>query len=508
MHKILLNRLSVVLFLLLLQVAIIVWFIKEAAEYYVIFNVVIMLISIVFAVKAFRNKLPANTKIPIIMLLIVFPISGIFLYYFSLENRMRKKLVKNYKNQTFTLESLYIENKAIRKQLLQENKEIYHQSQYIANTTYLPAYADNYTEFFDDGKPFFDSLLQDLKQAKHFIFLEFFIIGKGALWASVLDILKQKVKEGVEVRVIYDDIGSFKTLPDKYDKKLEKMGIHCVVFNPISPTISLIHNNRDHKKIVVIDGKVSYTGGLNIADEYINLKKRFGHWKDAGIKIVGDATKSFTLMFLETWHYFKNSSEDCSIYLNIPQHFSEPSSGYVQPYCGDPMNETPVTRNVYLNMIQSAQNYIYITTPYLALDQEFLEALFAASNRGVDVRIVVPHICDKKYIFYVTESYAKELIPHRIKLYEYMPGFVHSKTLLVDDKIGTVGTVNFDYRSFYHNYECGVLLYKTTSIDAIKKDFQTLFPKCVEVNEKYMQKHFTPWRRFLGEVYKIFSPLF
>ena len=292
--------------------------------------------------------------------------------------------------------------------------------------------------------------------------------------------------------------------------KLQRnFGIKCVVFNPILPILSLSHNNRDHKKIAVIDGKIAYTGGLNIADEYVNKKTRFGHWKDTGIKLIGDATKSFTLMFLETWHYFRDSSEDCSIYLNsMPMIHNELSKGYVQPYLGDPMLENNIAREIYINIINNATDYVYITTPYLAIDQEFLLSLTNASKRGVDVKIITPHIPDKNYIFRVTQSYYKDLISHGAKIYEYAPGFIHSKTIIADDKLATVGTVNFDYRSFYHNYECGVWLYNTNSINDIKKDFENTLSSSIEVNYEFIKTNITLLKYLSGEILKLFAPLF
>ena len=314
--KLLFNRVTIVLLLLILQVFLFVFALQEASQYYIVLNIIFVIISVTYGIKLLKKDVSATIKLPIIIILIAFPFIGVFLYYFSFENKLRKKWVKNSKNQTFTLESLYIEDSEIRQQLLSEDKTIYKQSQYIANNTFLPVYNNTETKYFESGESFFDSLIEDLRNAKDFIFLEFFIIGKGDLWNNILEILKQKVRQGVEVRVIFDDVGSFKTLPYGYNKFLEKLGIKCVVFNPILPILSLIHNNRDHKKIDIIDGQIAYTGGANIADEYINKKVRFCHWKDTCIKVVGDATKSFTLMFLETWHYFRYSSEDCSIYLN------------------------------------------------------------------------------------------------------------------------------------------------------------------------------------------------
>lgn len=508
LFKLLLNRVSAAIFLIAIQICFIIFILKEASDYYAYIKFLTLYICVIYVIKILSKDIPIAFKLPVLVSIFEFPILGIFLYYLSFENKLRKKFAKNIKNQTFTLESLYIEDSTISEQLLNEDKSIYHQSQYIASNSFLPVYRNNYTKYYPTGEDFFKDLLEDLKKAKSFIFLEFFIIGKGILWNSIFEILKQKVRDGVEVRIIFDDIGSLKTLPYKYNKLLEKQGIKCVVFNPIVPMLSLIHNNRDHKKIIVIDGKIAYTGGLNIADEYVNLKKRFGYWKDTGIKIVGDATKSFTLMFLESWHYFRDSSEECSIFLNVPTCIEEFSRGYVEPYLGDPMLENNVARGVYLNIINCAKDYVYITTPYFAIDNELQVALSAASHRGVDIKIIVPHIPDKNYVFRVTQSYYKPLLKEGIKFYEYTPGFIHSKMILSDDKIATVGTMNFDYRSFYHNYECAVWLYNTDSILDIKNDFLKIFDDSFEVTTQYIENEIGFFNLLIGKILKVFAPLF
>lgn len=508
LFKLILNRFSIAVFLIILQICLLFLLLNEASEYYGYVRFIFILVSTIYAIKMLKRDIPFAFKLPVLLLIFAFPILGIFLYYFSFENKLRKKFIKNIKKQTFTLESLYIENSTINNQLKSECKNIYQQSQYIANNSFLPVYKNNYNKYYPSGEEFFKDLLEDLKNAKSFIFLEFFIIGKGILWNSILEILKQKAKNGVEIRVIFDDIGSLKTLPYNYNKILEKHGIKCVVFNPIIPILSLFHNNRDHKKIAIIDGQISYTGGVNIADEYVNLKKRFGFWKDTGIKIVGDATKNLTSIFLESWHYTRDSDEDCSIYLNVPPIITEFSSGYIQPYVGDPMSETNVAHGVYLNIINSATDYLYITTPYFSIDLEIQSALIAASKRGVNIKIIVPHIPDKKYVFRVTQSFYKPLLKQGIKFYEYTPGFIHSKTILSDDKLATVGTINFDYRSFYHNYECGVWLYNTETIANIKNDFLKTLLDSTEVTGEYIEKNIGPFNLFLGEVFKLFAPLF
>ena len=302
---------------------------------------------------------------------------------------------------------------------------------------------------------------------------------------------------------MYDDWGTIQTLPYGYNKKLEKSGIKCVVFNPLIPILTLRHNNRDHKKIIVIDGNIAYTGGVNIADEYINRKLRFGHWKDSGIMIKGEAVQNFTFMFLESWHYYRDRDEDYQKYMPT---LKEENDGYVQPYIYNPVNDKLVARDVYVNILNDATDYVYITTPYLIMDVELTNALLSAARRGVDVEIITPHVPDKWYVHAVTRSFYLQLINAGVKIYEYTPGFIHAKNVICDDKIATVGTVNFDYRSLYHNYECGVWMYRTKAIESMKNDFENTREISMKITEEMMAK-IPIIKKVVAEILKFFSPL-
>jgi cardiolipin synthase len=390
----------------------------------------------------------------------------------------------------------------------------------------MPIYKNTECTYFKSGEDYFESFVEELKKAKKFIFMETFILRQGKMWTTVFNILKAKAKEGVEIRFMYDDFGCINDIPINYKKHIEKYGIKCEVFNPIYPITTLAHNNRDHRKIVVIDGVIGYTGGANLADEYININSRFGHWKDSAIMIKGEAVKSFTLMFLETWHVFRDKDEDYSPFLSDIQ-LKEPSNSkktkkakkskkssqemtkqisifeniatvsknneFVQPYMTTPMDdEEIVARNVYVNILNSATEYVYITTPYLILDPELEEALLNAAKRSVDVRIITPGIPDKKYVFAVTRSEYYNLLKAGIKIYEYTPGFIHAKNVVADDMIATVGSINFDNRSFYHNYENGVLVYNSPVIADSKKDFLDTQKLSKQIEIEYNEK--TPIR--------------
>ena len=317
----------------------------------------------------------------------------------------------------------------------------------------------------------------------------------------------EKVKEGVDVRLLYDDMGCITTLPNKYHEKMEKLGIKCQVFNKFIPILSIIVNNRDHRKITVIDGHTAFTGGINLADEYINEVVRFGHWKDASIMIKGEAVWNLTVMFLQVWNFIGFNKEDYNKYRPKIYHLDEfGSDGYVQPYGDSPYDNELVGENVYLNIINKAKDYIYINTPYLIIDNELVTALTLAAKSGVDVRIVTPFIEDKWYAHIVTRAYYAQLIEAGVKIYEYTPGFIHSKTFVCDDEIGVVGTINMDYRSLYLHFECGVFLYKTKSVMQIKEDFLNILDVSQNITLEDTKK--VKWsNRFLRAILRVFAPL-
>ena len=343
-----------------------------------------------------------------------------------------------------------------------------------------------------------------LRGAERYIFIEYFIIEEGKHWNSVLDILTEKAKLGVEVRVIYDDIGSIATLPASYPLTLEKLGIHCQVFNRFMPVVSLRQNNRDHRKYMIVDGRVAFTGGINMADEYINVKPRFGHWKDSAIRLEGDAVWSMTVSFLSMWDFTHAEEEHFTPFRPAPAHGG--TEGYVQPYHDCPWDNEAVGQSVYLNLIYRAKRYVYITTPYLVIDYALTMALTNAAKSGVDVRIITPHIPDKKTVFEMTRSHYEELIEAGVSIYEYEPGFIHSKNFVVDDLWATVGTVNLDYRSMFLHFENGVLLYDTPSVKDIRDDFLDTQGKSLPVTLEDCHA-VSPLHRLFRDLLRLFAPL-
>ena len=375
---------------------------------------------------------------------------------------------------------------------------------YLERTTHCPVYGNTRTKYYPLGDDCYDDILSALRTAERYIFIEYFIIEEGKLWNSILDILKEKVKQGVEVRVIYDDIGSIATLPSDYPAKLEKLGVHCRVFNRVLPVVSLRQNNRDHRKYMIIDGRVAFTGGINMADEYINVKPRFGHWKDSAIRLEGDAVWSMTVSFLSMWDFTHSEGEHFTPFRPAPAHGG--TVGYVQPYHDCPWDNEPVGQSVYLNLIYRAKRYVYITTPYLVIDYSLTMALATAAKSGVDVRIITPHIPDKKTVFEMTRAYYEELLEAGVQIFEYTPGFIHSKNFIVDDRFATVGTVNLDYRSMFLHFENGVLLYETPSVEDIREDFLDTQTKSLMVTLEDCRSVSLP-RKLFRDLLRLFAPL-
>ena len=443
-------------------------------------------------------------KAPWLLVVIVLPIAGFMLYFIFYSRQLGRRYVKRLKEISKTY---YKKDDGDILQRLKSEDEIAHgQAKMLCSTADSCIFASVKQTYFSSGETMMQSLLEDLKGAKRFIYLEFFIIEKGLFWDCILQILKRKVKEGVEVKVIYDDFGCMTKLPADYYKTLKSYGIESTVFSYLKPTASSELNNRTHRKIVVIDGFIGYTGGVNVADEYINKKSLFGHWKDCAIRIEGEAVWEFTELFLTDFglNVRKLPAVKQELY---PLHKLQNESGYVIPF-GDgptPIYWRRVAKSAIQSMVECSTRYCYITTPYLIPDNDLCLSLENASLRGVDVRIVVPHIPDKKLVFAISKSYYQRLMKAGVKIYEYLPGFIHAKSYLVDDKYAIIGTVNLDYRSLAHNFENGVWLYKTQCLKDIKADMQNVFEKSLLMNDKKSKNN--PFYRFLCAVIRIFAPL-
>ena len=489
----------------ILQIGVISFFLLKYSESFFDFYLASLTLSINIVFIIINNKSNPSYKIAWIVPVMIFPIFGGLFYLLYGGNKLstREKLKMVIQNIEMT-NSLKQDDEIIKKI---GDKSIYakNQSEYILNYAKCPVYDNTETTYFKIGEEKFEALLRELKKAEKFIFLEYFIIQEGKMFNSILEILEEKAKQGVDVRLIYDDVGCIVTLPHNYKNTLEAKGIKCRVFNPIKPFFTRRLNNRDHRKIVVIDGDVGFTGGINLADEYINEYEKHGYWKDAGIMLKGDAVWNLTVMFLSMWDYIDNKEEDYIKFKPSKNKYYN-SKGYVQPFDDSPLINEPIGETVYLNLINKAKDYIYINTPYLIIDNEMATALKIAAKSGVDIKIVTPYIPVKKFVHAVTKSYYESFIKDGIEIYEFTPGFMHAKTFVVDDEYGVVGSINLDFRSLYLHYECGVWLYKTESIKSMKDDYLETLKRCHKVTMEEC-KNTSSIRKVLRLIIRMFAPL-
>lgn len=468
-------------------------------------SVIIMVLLYISTILAIVNRnMPPESKVTWLLIAVV-PVFGSLLYLMFGERRLSKKEMKQLENME-SMEFREDNSRELRLKLKEENKAVYGMVKSLLSMDHnADLYNGTSSTFFPLGDQMFKQLLEDLRSAKKFIFMEFYIIDEGLMWDSILKILIEKVKEGVEVKLLYDDIGCMATLAGNYTKRLRKLGIDAHKFNKVIPRLTVAYNNRDHRKILVIDGQIGYTGGINLADEYINQIERFGHWKDSAVRIEGRAVKALTRLFLMTWYINQGEIEDFDKY-HMENRAVDGEGLYIPFGSGPkPIYKSQVGKAVYQNMINQATDYVYITTPYLIIDYDLTEDIRNAALRGVDVRIVTPFIPDKKLIQIVTRGAYPDLMEAGVKIYEYLPGFVHSKQVLVDDEIAVVGTINFDYRSLVHHYENAIWMYETPEIPKIRADFDNIFAVSREIK---LETFRVAWYQHLvKEIMQLFAPM-
>lgn len=454
---------------------------------------ILSLVAILFVIKSDMNP---SYKIGWILLIAVLPILGGLMYVIFGNKRPTKNMREMLRAQLEKSAEYLGTQESITGELDGGAAGLF---KYLEGSASYPTAKNTTVRYYRVGEEMYADLLPELEKAEKFIFLEYFIIRPGEMWDGVLEILKRKAAAGVDVRIIYDDMGCIDILPANYNATLEGWGIRTMAFNRFVPAVSLVMNNRDHRKITVIDGKVGFTGGINISDEYINVKERFGHWKDTGLMLKGPGVFNLTLMFLEMWNAFNKDGDRYAEF--IPDSFEECGSaddGYVLSFSDSPLDNESVGESVYTDMLYQAKDYIYITTPYLAIDSELQTALCMAAKRGVDVRMITPGIPDKKLVYRLTRSYYPTLLRAGVKIYEYTPGFIHAKSFVCDDKLCVVGTINMDYRSLYLHFECGTLMYNNPEIKQVKKDDLETMEKCRKVELSDMKTN------FLGELFDSF----
>ena len=431
------------------------------------------------------NSKHTNTamKMPWIMLILVLPIMGLSLYLLveilgdpGVGKRLRA-VQEDMRDAVPAIPEAALHN------LERDSLPAANQARYLWNCTRWPVYENTAVTYYAEAKDAFEAMKQDLEKAEKFIFMEYFIVEDSSCFREIEQILVRKRAQGVEVRLMYDDIGSIGYVNMVFARRLNDEGIQCQPFNPALPILNLFLNHRDHRKITVIDGKVGFTGGYNLADEYFDRKHPYGKWKDTGLRLEGEAVRSLSAAFLELWNVQSKHTEDYGKYLQI--HHSVPSSGFVQPFADNPLGQERVAEEVYLNLVSQSSRTLYFMTPYLIITDDMSRALRLAAKRGVDVRIITPGTPDKKLVYAVTQSYYAGLVSQGVRIYEYTPGFCHAKQCICDGRIASVGTSNLDYRSLYHHFENNVVLYRCDAVQDIAADFENVFPQCREVTEQY-----------------------
>ena len=506
--KKLFSRTTFMVIMIILEIRMITQFFKWFGNTAAWIEIRLRIIGVLIVLYIVNNSKHLSSDMLWILSIMVSPVFGTALYLLLGANLLSSETFHNILIRTLDARKYYKQDPEVLKEM--EEKAPVHSGQfrYISEGAYFPFYRNtgfNYYGLGDEGYPV---MLEELKKAEKFIFMEYFIIEEGTMWNGMLEILKQKAAEGLDVRVLYDDLGSFFTLPLSYARQLEEYGIKCIPFNKINPFIGSIANHRDHRKIMVIDGKVAFSGGVNLADEYINVKVIHGHWKDNIIRITGEAVWSYTVLFLTHWNALRKTDDNYTVF-KVESEPTEQFDGYIAPYGETPLGDERTAQNIYLNILNQAKDYCYIFTPYLMIDTDFINSLILAAKRGVDVRLMTPGVPDKKLVYKITQSYYRNLLRGGVRIIEYTPGFVHAKVFVCDDKIATVGTVNLDYRSLYLHFENGTYLYDVSAVMDIKKDFLDTLTVSTEVSLKDRQhaRRFRPLSTLLIGILKLFAPL-
>lgn len=499
--NILTNKVIVIAVVIVIELVVVLYFARELIFTYNFIYSLMMVLSLLLVIWVVnKNDNPSYTVAWAIVILLFPPLGAILYLLFGgrkVPKELRVKISESFEGFELSQDS------TVLKELEEFDDAAHKQVKYIYNTSHYPAFKAYRTEYLESGERTLEAMLEEIKKAEKFIFLEYFIIRDGVMFRTLLEALEEKVKEGVDVRLIYDDAGSISFSSLK--KTCEEAGIKVVVFNPFKPKLAIVMNNRSHRKACIVDGRVGIVGGVNIADEYINVNHRYNHWKDTSILFEGEAVHSLTLMFLQFYRYYTKTDEN-------PEQFryqfdpKDEKEGFIQAFSDTPTCDDDVTLDSHLNIITNAKRYVYMQTPYLVIGYEMIKALTMAAASGVDVRIVVPGTSDTMIADQVTKANCHVLARGGVKIYSYTPGFVHSKIMVSDDKICMVGTTNMDFRSYYLHYEANIVVINDTAVEACLKDHLDTFEKSRLVTLEEMEK--TPYllRLFRG-VIRIFSGL-
>ena len=500
------SRSAIGLLLILLQIGIIVFGMYYMSESIFALYWVFTFIGFLAVIHIINKKGNPAFKLAWIIPVLALPVVGVTFYLFCQMQLKVKYLAHKLQTLWIEIHPYMTQNEMAVAEVSIDKPANANLAKFLSSQVGYPLHRNTAVKYFPLGEDKFAELLVQLKKAETYIFMEYFIVEKGEMWAAVLDVLKKKVKEGVEVRFMYDGMCSIEMLPYGYPKYLQSLGLKCKMFSPIKPVISTAQNNRDHRKICVIDGKVGFTGGINLGDEYINRRERFGHWKDTAVMLEGEAVQSLTMMFLQMWNIDEKEPEHYERYLTPKADRINASLGYVLPYGDSPYDDENVGEQVYFHVLNHAKKYVHIMTPYLIIDNEMLTNLVYTAKCGIEVIIIMPHIPDKWYAFALAKTYYEELIAAGVQIYEYTPGFVHAKVFISDDDTATVGTFNLDYRSLYLHFECGAFIYNNPVVREIETDFQETLKKCQKISLVDVKNRSFKMKA-VGNVLRIIAPL-
>lgn len=506
------SRFFIIVLLILVELAVVVIPFIFLTEHFPHFIAALGIFTIIMLIYLFNSSMDSTAKLTWMLLITFLQVAGALMLLFIQTNAGHRLIKERSETIIADTKTMIPQDPEAIKKLREEDSYTDDLVRYLNRSGCFPAFVQTETTYFPSGEAKFEALLTELAKAEKYIFMEYFIIEEGYMWGKILDILLAKAEAGVDVRIMYDGMCEISTLPSNYCKLLGEQGIKAKSFAPIKPLLSSHYNYRDHRKICVIDGKTAFTGGVNLADEYINEIERFGHWKDTAVMLKGDAVSSFTLMFLQMWKVDEKEPDLSEIEALTSDEGNQAAkdgvtpSGYVVPYCDCPLDDDKVGEAVYMDILNRAGKYVHIMTPYLILDGELETALKYAGQRGIDVKLILPGIPDKKLAYSLARGHYGSLLDAGVKIYEYTPGFVHAKVCVSDDEKGVVGTINLDYRSLYHHFECATYMYRTECIPDLEKDFQETLSKCRQVTRESI-KEFGAFYKIVGPLAKLIAPL-
>lgn len=507
--KIIFGRTTILVLLLLIQVLVLFGGFIILDRQILIMNYMAGFLAVIILMYLLNVRQNSSFKLMWIIFILAVPIAGVTFYIYTRLQPGTRFISRRVRELTEEEAPFLVPDRSMMERVYETSRPEAGLFKYLHDKGSYPAYGNASVKYFPLGEDKFKEMVYQLERARDFIFLEYFIVERGHMWNTVLEILARKAREGVEVRFMYDGTCTLSLLPKNYNRRMEALGIKCKIFSPMMPFLATHQNNRDHRKILVIDGHTAFTGGVNLADEYINEKRRFGHWKDTAIMVKGKAVNNFTLMFLQMWNIDSKGRENYGRYMYAGEDRMDPSmrnGGYIVPYGDSPLDGENVGENVYLDILNTANDYVHIMTPYLILDEELLNALTFAAQRGVDVKIILPHIPDKKYAYWLARTHYKELISEGVKLYEYTPGFVHAKVFTSDDEKAVVGTINLDFRSLYLHFECAAYMWRNPVIEDVENDFQVTLAKCQRITMQNCNEYNIIYR-IMGRALRLIAPL-